>query len=171
MSFRFKKQILLAQMLPHTCIGHPVASCFAAFGFTRLASDFHYFTLPGRAKRRLKRSNVEFNPDTRLHIIDRLVTPICSVLKALGCYRAADRVFRAPFSPHELATKLGACGYYYDSAGRNYNHRCKFCSFEIKEDSDAEPEHKYVDRGGRWFCSVKFSKGGEYFASGHEPNK
>lgn len=104
------RRILLAQMLPHTCIGHPVAQLLTMLGCHGLANVVHYRTLPARARRRM--TSTAFNPDKRLRSMDLIFTPICSIARAFGWYRLANNLFR--LGPHEIATKLGACGYYYE---------------------------------------------------------
>lgn len=111
-TFEHRRRALLWQMLPHTMIGHPVASALTALGLHSMADGIHYATLPLRAKRRLGWAKPAFNPDQRLWSMDIVFTPLCSLARALGLYRVADWIFRR--GPHELATALGACSYYYD---------------------------------------------------------
>lgn len=116
-SFETRRQILLRQMLPHTCLGHPVASMLTMVGCIELASDVHYYTLPARTKRRLKRADVTFNPDERLRVLDLVFTPICSIARAFGFYRFAAWVFK--LGPHEVALELESCNYEYSNQARN----------------------------------------------------
>jgi hypothetical protein len=66
--------------------------------------------------------------------MDMVITPICATLRAFGCFRAADFIFR--LGPHELATKLGACGY-YDPAAEEARHRA-----QMKYGKDQEQEER-----------------------------
>jgi hypothetical protein len=102
--------MLLAQLLPHTCIGHPVAAALNYLGLQNAASWVHHTTLPIRAKRRIL-GRAAFNSDKRLLSMDMIFTPLCSVARAFGLYKLADFIFR--LGPHGLATEVGACGYYY----------------------------------------------------------
>lgn len=112
MSTRFEllRKLLLIQMLPHACVGHPLAQACLFVGRQDWADAIHFWTLPNRAKRRMAGAIPKFNPDRRLRTMDIIFTPLCSLARALGLYRLADSIFR--LGPHQLATDLGACGYY-----------------------------------------------------------
>jgi hypothetical protein len=119
-TFEKRRRALLVQMLPHSCLGHPLAQVCLFFGRQDLANRIHYHTLPRRTKRRIK-SVPNFSPDKRLRSMDLVFTPVCSIARSLGLYRTADWIFR--LGPHEIATELGACGFYYQRPDQNIKQR------------------------------------------------
>lgn len=102
------RRVLLRQMLPHTCIGHPLASFLTALGLTRSADAIHWLTLPSRAKRKF-RQRPHFDTDPRLRPMDRWYVPLASICWALGRFALGSRIWmRGPVS---VAAERGACGY------------------------------------------------------------
>jgi len=122
-----RKLILLRQMLPHTWIGHPVASFMSLIGCKKAADDFHYWTLPRRAKKRVRQSDVRWISDSRLRLWDLVMVPIYSLFDAFGFHRLAARVCLA--GPFEICSSLGACVSVYSTT-----KYCTICGEKLGTD-------------------------------------
>jgi hypothetical protein len=166
MTFSRAKQLLNIAMLPHSVVGHPLASLASQAKFYVLARRLHYWTLPRRVRKRVDFLDLDFCPDSRLYSIDRFWIPLCSLLVACAQYRLVSWVW-VSFAPHETAQRLGACSYYMSDEERHKRaketqiRRSKFFSELVKIEAElGEKGYIHSDDENWGFTSSKY--GGYY---------
>jgi len=63
-------------MLPHMLLGHPVAAILSRVGLWRLCEWWHYRTLPARARRKIKRDQIDYDHHPDVFLIDLVFAPL-----------------------------------------------------------------------------------------------
>ncbi len=156
LTLEHRRQILLRQMLIHTCVGHPVATGLSILRLRSAAERVHYWTLPPRARRRLSFDRVRFQHDSRLWSMDALWVPLASVAAAFGRYSLAAWLWC--FGPTAVAKELGACDYAAYSCNCPCgcldscffpNEPCFGCKMKKHDKMDATELRKMADRARR----------------------
>lgn len=133
-TFEQRRRVLLRQMLPHTWIGHPAAAVLGAIGLQLAARAVHYYTLPGKTRRRHPFECVPFDFDRRIFWADAFFTPLASLAASVGRYRAAAWVFQ--WGPWRTCLEVGACGYYEPSEQELERRAAK--EAQLKRQSEAK---------------------------------
>jgi len=87
------RTLMLWQMLPHMLLGHPVAAVLSYVGLWRLCEWWHYRTLPARARRKIRREQIDYDHDKSVFWVDFFFAPATHLLGAFGLHYLGFRLY------------------------------------------------------------------------------
>lgn len=87
------RMMMLRLMLPHMLLGHPVAAILSRVGLWRACEWWHYRTLPPRARRKIRKEQIDYDHDPSVFWIDFFFAPATHLCGAFGFFYLGFRIY------------------------------------------------------------------------------
>lgn len=84
---------MMVQMLPHMILGHPLAAILSYVGLWRACEWWHYYTLPPRARRKIRKDQLDYCHERSVFWVDVFFAPATHILGTLGFHYLGFRLY------------------------------------------------------------------------------